>query len=34
VLSRPLVRRWMDRVSGLVLVGLGIRMVTLSRAAL
>lgn len=34
VLSRPVVRRWMDRVSGLVLVGLGIRMVTLSRAAL
>jgi len=34
VLSRPLVRRWMDRVSGVVLVGLGIRMVTLSRAAL
>ncbi|QUQ70158.1 LysE family translocator [Kutzneria sp. CA-103260] len=34
VLSRPVVRRWLDRVSGLVLVGLGIRMVTLSRAAL
>lgn len=34
MLSRPVVRRWMDRVSGLVLVGLGIRMVTLSRAAL
>lgn len=34
VLGRPAVRRWMDRVSGLVLVGLGVRMVTLSRAVL
>lgn len=32
-LARPAVRRRMDRVSGLVLVGLGVRMVTLTSAS-
>jgi threonine/homoserine/homoserine lactone efflux protein len=32
-LARPVVRRRMDRVSGLVLVGLGIRMATLTSVA-
>ncbi|MEU5690717.1 LysE family translocator [Actinosynnema sp. NPDC020468] len=32
-LSRPKVRRTLDRLTGLALVGLGLRMLTLSRAA-
>ncbi|MBP2475713.1 threonine/homoserine/homoserine lactone efflux protein [Crossiella equi] len=34
VLSRPAVRERLDQLSGLVLVGMGIRMATLTRAAL
>jgi threonine/homoserine/homoserine lactone efflux protein len=33
LLSRDRVRAWVQRISGLVLIGLGLRMVALGRAA-